>query len=100
MSKATLPDTRVGIDQILINQLRPNMPKFESIAFYRAMGALGDMSFAQFGPMRIFFLNSPELAHEVLVERADEFYKSKLLKKITKGLGNGLLTSEGDFWRR
>jgi len=100
MSTSTLPGPRMGIGRIIINQLRPNAPRFESISFYRGMGALGDMSFAQFGPMRIFFINSPELAHDVLVERADEFHKSDLLKKIAKGLGNGLLLSEGDFWRR
>jgi cytochrome P450 len=45
--------------------------------------------------------NSPELAHEVLVERASSFEKSPGLRIILRDLaGDGLFTSEGELWRR
>jgi cytochrome P450 len=42
----------------------------------------------------------PELAREVLVVRGREFTKSRALKRARVLLGNGLLTSEGDFHLR
>lgn len=49
----------------------------------------------------LVFVNSPELLHEVLVEKARSFYKSPGLRGPLKPLaGQGLFTSEGDLWRR
>jgi cytochrome P450 len=46
-------------------------------------------------------LNDPELIHEVLVMQHSKFHKSELTRRITaRMLGQGLLISEGDFWRR
>ncbi len=46
-------------------------------------------------------LNSPELIHQVLVMQHSKFHKSELTRRITvRMLGQGLLISEGDFWRR
>jgi cytochrome P450 len=45
---------------------------------------------------RFLLVNSPELAHEVLISRANEFRKSHLTRKmIGKFLGNGLIVAEG-----
>ena len=47
------------------------------------------------------FLNHPDYIEEVLVIQQAKFYKSELTKRLTEGLlGQGLLISEGDFWRR
>jgi cytochrome P450 len=47
------------------------------------------------------FLNRPEYIEEVLVVQQAKFHKSELTKRVTEGLlGQGLLISEGDFWRR
>lgn len=47
------------------------------------------------------FLNHPAYVEEVLVIQQSKFYKSELTKRVTEGLlGQGLLISEGDFWRR
>jgi cytochrome P450 len=46
-------------------------------------------------------LSDPKLIHEVLVERHDEFHKADLLRRsVGNVIGNGLLTSEDDVWRR
>jgi len=46
-------------------------------------------------------LNHPDFVEQVLVIQQDKFHKSELTRKITvRMLGQGLLISEGDFWRR
>lgn len=46
-------------------------------------------------------LNHPDYIEEVLVKQQAKFHKSELTKRITERLlGQGLLISEGDFWRR
>ena len=50
---------------------------------------------------RIFFLAHPEFVHQVLVRDADKFHKSPVYRIfLGRALGEGLLTSDGDFWRR
>jgi cytochrome P450 len=47
------------------------------------------------------FLNHPDFIGQVLVIQQAKFHKSDLTKKIVGGLlGQGLLISEGEFWRR
>ena len=46
-------------------------------------------------------LNHPDYVQQVLVFQPHKFHKSKLSKEATERLlGQGLLISEGDFWRR
>lgn len=47
------------------------------------------------------FVNAPSLLHEILVEKARHFAKSISMRGALRPIaGNGLFTSEGDFWRR
>jgi len=47
------------------------------------------------------FLNHPDFIEQVLIIQQAKFHKSELTKRVTEGLlGQGLLISEGDFWRR
>jgi cytochrome P450 len=51
-------------------------------------------------PLHIYFVYDPRAIEEILVKKADSFrkdYTSRLLKRV---VGNGLLLSEGDTWRR
>jgi cytochrome P450 len=53
-----------------------------------------------FGQSRIL-INHPDLVEQVLVLQHNKFQKTALARAATeKLLGNGLLNSEGDFWRR
>ena len=52
------------------------------------------------GPRRVFFLADPELIQDVLVKQARSFLKDQGLESTKPLLGEGLLTSEGEFHRR
>ncbi|MGA8767543.1 MAG: cytochrome P450, partial [Candidatus Acidiferrales bacterium] len=46
-------------------------------------------------------LNRADLINQVLVIQQGKFHKSELTRRITvRMLGQGLLISEGEFWRR
>jgi cytochrome P450 len=45
-------------------------------------------------------VNRPELIESVLVTQNNIFEKSKDYRALRRVLGNGLLTSEGEFWKR
>jgi cytochrome P450 len=48
-----------------------------------------------------FTANCPEAVKHVLLDNADNYRKSVIARRLLKpGLGNGLLTSEGELWRR
>lgn len=59
----------------------------------------GDLVSARFGPKRVLFANHPDLVEEVLVHQNRKFIKHYRLRQAKLTLGEGLLTSEGDFWR-
>jgi cytochrome P450 len=60
----------------------------------------GDISYFRLGLQRMFLLNRPDFVQEVLVTQAPSFKKSRILEKAKTLLGEGLLTSEGDFHLR
>jgi cytochrome P450 len=45
-------------------------------------------------------VHRPEDVRQVLLERAEDFRKSPSYEGLKLVLGNGLLTSEGEFWKR
>jgi cytochrome P450 len=48
-----------------------------------------------------FLLNHPDLIEQLLIIQQNKFHKSTVSKEATERLlGQGLLISEGDFWRR
>ena len=60
----------------------------------------GDVVHLRFGPQDIYLLNHPDYIRDVLVTNSRNFVKSRGLQVAKKFLGEGLLTSEGDFHRR
>ena len=69
-------------------------------AFLTEAAALGDISFFKMGGQPVYFLNHPELVRDLLVVNAHKFHKGRALQRAKKLLGEGLLTSEGDFHLR
>src|SRR6202789_3584608 len=72
------------------------------------LGGMRQMAF-EYGDIVRFYvmmqerilLNRPDLINQVLVIQHGKFHKSELTRRITRRmLGQGLLISEGDFWRR
>jgi cytochrome P450 len=60
----------------------------------------GDVSFVRLGDRRVHLLNHPDLIKDVLVTEHRRFHKGRGLELAKHLLGDGLLTSEGDFHRR
>jgi cytochrome P450 len=60
----------------------------------------GDLVSFRFGPKRIFLANHPDLIEQVLVTDARHYIKHFGARMYKPVLGNGLVTSEGDFWLR
>lgn len=60
----------------------------------------GDFVPFRLGPRKIILLSHPDLLEYVLVTNNRNFSKGFALQLIPSLLGNGLVTSEGDFWLR
>ena len=60
----------------------------------------GDVVRLEFGPQDVFLINNPDYIRDVLVTNNRNFAKSRGLQMAKRFLGEGLLTSEGDFHRR
>lgn len=76
------------------------MLRRDRIEFLTAQAALGDVTHFRMGPMKVYFINHPDLVRDVLVVNADKFIKGRALQRARTLLGKGLLTSEGDFHLR
>jgi cytochrome P450 len=60
----------------------------------------GDVVFLQLLNFKSLMINHPDLIEEVLVNQARKFHKGRVMKANKRLFGEGLLTSEGDFWLR
>ena len=60
----------------------------------------GDVSGMRIGKFRSLFINHPDLIEDVLVNNARKYHKGRILQANKYLFGEGLLTSEGDFWLR
>ncbi len=76
-------------------------PKGDSVGYFtRCIREYGDIVFLRFLGVPMCFINKPEYIESVLVTQHLNFEKSKDYRALRRVLGNGLLTSEGEFWRR
>src|SRR5215813_116605 len=80
------------------------MPEFnrDSLAFIMKCREFGDVVQARFFYVTSYFLYHPDDIEYVLSTNARNFLKSMSLRSnfFQRLVGNGLVTSEGDFWRR
>jgi cytochrome P450 len=60
----------------------------------------GDVVFFRFLGVPACLVNRPDYIESVLVTQSNNFVKSKDYRAMHRVLGSGLLTSEGDLWRR
>jgi cytochrome P450 len=68
--------------------------------FTRAAREYGDFVKVRLGNLTTYLIVNPEHIEYVLRTHADNFMKDKLTRWLIPLVGNGLLTSEGEFWRR
>ena len=92
----TAPGPRARFPGHLIYSLRSDPLRFLT----RTARAYGDFVPFRIGGLRMLLVNDPEAIREVLVTKNDSFTKSPALRNAKVTLGEGLLTSEGDFHRR
>ena len=60
----------------------------------------GDAIKLPLGPKTMYFFNHPETAKHVLADNAANYHKGIGLVHARRALGDGLLTSEGDLWKK
>ncbi len=73
----------------------------DRIAFLTSLAQqYGDIAHFTFGSLHVVLLNHPEMIKDVLVTHAQDFAKGRGLERAKRVLGEGLLTSEGEFHRR
>ena len=97
------PTRRAAIPGPKGHWLKGNLPEFapDRLGFLtRIARDHGDVVAIRFLHRKILVVNHPDLVEEVLVTRNRSFIKHFALRIAKSTMGEGLLTSEGDFWRR
>lgn len=83
--------------------IRGSFPDFASGPLDFLLGVArtyGDLASFRYGPKWRFLINHPDLIEQVLVTDAKHYIKSFGARVFKPILGNGLITSEGEFWLR
>ncbi len=60
----------------------------------------GDIIRLKIGSDDVYLLTHPDMAEQVLQMNNRNYIKGDLLEKLREVAGNGLFTSEGEFWRK
>jgi cytochrome P450 len=60
----------------------------------------GDAVRIAVGPKTLYFFNQPDYAKHVLADNSGNYHKGIGLHQARRALGDGLLTSEGELWRK
>jgi cytochrome P450 len=77
------------------------MNRQSPLRFYRdCWQSYGDVVRVQAGPLVQHLLAHPDHIRHVLMDNRTNYHKGTAYRKLKLSLGEGLLTSEGDLWRR
>lgn len=100
MARMLPPGPRSGMLRLM--QAVVTGEKFDALAFSRFVSDnYGGMSYIKFGPITFYQISDPEIVHDLLVKQAANFHKAQIVRDVFKPfVGNGLIISEGDFWKR
>jgi cytochrome P450 len=60
----------------------------------------GPVARTRIGHERIVVVSDPAAVHDLLVRQQGLLHKDRITNLLRRSLGEGLLTSEGDFWRK
>ena len=80
----------------VLPQFRSNPPEF----LRKTANELGDIAQYRLGPVNVYLISKPDWIKDILVTNQTNFTKSRFLERAKILLGEGLLTSEGEFHRR
>jgi cytochrome P450 len=107
--------TRVAPPSVLPARRPPSPPRLEGAPLFgstleawkdplalvqRAHREKGDFALLTFGRFRVHVVNDPEAVFYVLSKNQKNYEKSRSYQGLKLFLGEGLLTSEGEFWKR
>ena len=90
------PGPKSPIPGFNLIKLRLNPIKFLS----QIAEEYGDVAYFKLGPQPVFLINNPDLIRDVLITHNKQFMKGEGLQRAKRLLGEGLLTSEGEFHLR
>lgn len=79
-----------------------SLPEFsrDPLKFLRDFAAHGPVAYTTIGPLRFYLLSAPELIEDLLIGRYRESTKDAGTDELMPLVGQGLLTSEGELWKR
>ena len=96
-----------------LNSLRPPGPKPHFLigniplaernplaVFQRWAAEYGDIFYYRAGWIHVYFLNHPDLIEAVLVRQYQNLLKDRVIRNSRWLFGDGLLTSEGETWKK
>ena len=72
----------------------------QRFAFTADLRSHGPVVRVHLGRSPLRFVTTAELAHQVLTGETDEFDKGILVGKLRRAFGNGLVSTDGDIYRR
>jgi cytochrome P450 len=90
------PGPSDGIKRWSLGPLNDNPLRY----FSKIAREYGDVAGLRVLNFRSIFINHPDTIEEVLVTNARRYMKGRVLRANRHVFGEGLLTSEGDFWLR
>jgi cytochrome P450 len=77
--------------------MRANWPAL----FVKVREEMGNIARVRFGPVQTYFVYDPAFVSKILTKHASKYAnQTRGYKKLSLLLGQGLVTSEGDFWKR
>jgi cytochrome P450 len=95
LAKPHVPERPLSLLQFM-RVLRDN-----SLATYRSEAYTADILERRLFWKRTFFVNEPSAIKHILLDNAANYHKTEITRRLLEpGLGRGLLTSEGETWRR
>lgn len=95
-----LPAKAPGRNQLLPKRLPVEFATNPLKSLEELTAGQGDVAEMKFGRRRAFVFNHPDLVRDLLVTNSRLFIKGEGLQRAKRVLGNGLLTSEGEFHLR
>jgi cytochrome P450 len=78
----------------------PAVRRNPTAVFMDAAHRFGEVVHFKIGPRHGYLITNPSDIRRVLQDNARNYHKSPLYDKLRSALGNGLLTSEDEFWLR
>ena len=80
----------------VLPEFRRDPPRF----LLRVFREYGELAHARIGPQHVYAVSHPDWIKDILVTHQSNFTKSRMLERARVLLGDGLLTSEGEFHTR